>query len=83
MVPEPIHLTIFRSPARGNAMTPKEFQKSNLAAELKAEKKRLENALRGLSDEQSERTGGNAIRFGRRSSFRDRDEGVFGVDGSL
>ena len=38
-------------------MIPKEFQKSNLALELKAGKKRLENALRGLSDEQSERTG--------------------------
>jgi hypothetical protein len=38
-------------------MTPKEFQKSNLAVELKAGKKRLEDALRGLSDEQCERTG--------------------------
>ena len=36
-------------------MTPKEFQKSNLAAELKTGKKRLEDALRGLSDEQCER----------------------------
>jgi hypothetical protein len=33
-------------------MTPKEFQKSNLAVELKAGKKRLEDALHGLSDEQ-------------------------------
>jgi hypothetical protein len=38
-------------------MTPKEFQKSNLTVELKAGKKRLEDALRGLSDEQCERTG--------------------------
>src|SRR6266436_7026432 len=38
-------------------MTPKEFQKSNLAVELKAGKKRLEDALRGLSDEQCERAG--------------------------
>lgn len=43
-------------------MTPKEFQKSNLAVELKAGKKRLEDALRGLSDEQCERAG--ATRFG-------------------
>ena len=35
-------------------MSPKEFQKSNLALELKAGKKRLEDALRGLSDEQCE-----------------------------
>ena len=38
-------------------MTPKEFQKSNLAIELKTGKKRLEDALRGLSDEQCERAG--------------------------
>lgn len=38
-------------------MTPKEFQKSNLAVELKAGRKRLEDALRGLSDEQCERAG--------------------------
>src|SRR5260370_22567195 len=38
-------------------MTPKEFQKSNLAVELKAGKKRLEDALHGLSDEQHERAG--------------------------
>ena len=38
-------------------MTPREFQKSNLAIELKARKKRPEDALRGLSDEQCERTG--------------------------
>ncbi len=38
-------------------MTPKEFQKSNLAIELKAGKKRLEVALHGLSDEQCERAG--------------------------
>src|SRR5882762_865377 len=43
-------------------MTPKEFQKSNLAVELKAEKKRLEDALHGLSDEQCERPG--ATQFG-------------------
>ena len=36
-------------------MTPKEFQKSNLAIELKAGRKRLEDAFRGLSDEQCER----------------------------
>src|SRR6267154_2787037 len=36
-------------------MTPKEFQKSNLTVELKAGKKRLEDALRGLGDEQCER----------------------------
>ena len=35
-------------------MSPKEFQKSNLALELKAGKKRLEDALRGLSDDQCE-----------------------------
>jgi hypothetical protein len=38
-------------------MTPKEFQKSNLAVELKAGRKRLEDALRSLSDEQCERAG--------------------------
>ena len=38
-------------------MTPKEFQKSNLAVELKAGRKRLEDALRGLSDEQCETAG--------------------------
>jgi hypothetical protein len=38
-------------------MTPKEFQESNLAFELKTGKKRLEDALRGLSDEQCERAG--------------------------
>jgi hypothetical protein len=38
-------------------MTPKGFQKSNLAIELKAGKKRLEDALHGLSDEQCERAG--------------------------
>lgn len=38
-------------------MTPKEFQKSNLAVELKAGKRRLEEALRGLSDEECERAG--------------------------
>ena len=43
-------------------MTPKEFQKSNLTVELKAGKKRLEDALHGLSDEQCERPG--ATQFG-------------------
>jgi hypothetical protein len=38
-------------------MTPKEFQKSNLSVELKAGKKRLEDALTGLSDEQCKRAG--------------------------
>jgi hypothetical protein len=38
-------------------MTPKEFQKSNLSVELKTGKKRLEDALRGLSDEQCARAG--------------------------
>lgn len=38
-------------------MTPKEFQKSNLAVELKAGRNRLEDALHGLSDEQCERAG--------------------------
>jgi hypothetical protein len=38
-------------------MTPKEFQKSNLSVELKAGKKRLEDAFHGLSDEQCERAG--------------------------
>jgi hypothetical protein len=38
-------------------MTPKEFQKSHLAVELKAGRKRLEDALHGLSDEQCERAG--------------------------
>jgi hypothetical protein len=38
-------------------MSPKEFQKSNLTIELKAGKKRLEDALHGLSDEQCERAG--------------------------
>ena len=36
-------------------MTPNEFQKSNLAVELKAGKKRLERAFHGLSDEQCQR----------------------------
>jgi hypothetical protein len=38
-------------------MSPEEFQKSNLAVELKAGKKRLDDALHGLSDEQCERAG--------------------------
>ena len=38
-------------------MTPKQFQKSNLAIELRAGKKRLEDALHGLSDEQWETAG--------------------------
>ena len=38
-------------------MTPKEFQKSHLALELKAGKKRLEDALHGLSDEHCETAG--------------------------
>jgi hypothetical protein len=38
-------------------MSPKEFQKSNLAIELKAGKKRLEDALHHLSDEQCETAG--------------------------
>src|SRR5580700_7080896 len=38
-------------------MTQKEFQKSNLALELNAGKKRLENALHGLSEEQCEAAG--------------------------
>ena len=37
-------------------MTPKEFQ-TNLAVELKTGRKRLKDALRGLSDEQGERAG--------------------------
>jgi hypothetical protein len=38
-------------------MTPKEFQKLDLAVELKTGRKRLEGALHGLSDEQCERAG--------------------------
>jgi hypothetical protein len=38
-------------------MTPKEFQKSNLAVELKTGRKRLEDTLHGLSDEQCGRAG--------------------------
>ncbi len=38
-------------------MIPKEYQKSNLALELKAGKKRLEDTLHVLSDEQCERAG--------------------------
>jgi hypothetical protein len=38
-------------------MTPKGFQKSNLAIELRAGKKRLEDALHGLSDEQCDMAG--------------------------
>jgi hypothetical protein len=38
-------------------MTPKQFQKSNLALELKTGKKRLEGALHGLSEEQCETAG--------------------------
>jgi hypothetical protein len=38
-------------------VTPKQFQKSNLAIELRAGKKRLENALHGLSEEQCEMAG--------------------------
>jgi hypothetical protein len=38
-------------------MSPKEFQKSHLAIELRAGKKRLENALHGLSEEQCESAG--------------------------
>jgi hypothetical protein len=47
---------MFRLFSRGYAMTPKEFQ-TNLAVELKTGRKRLEDALRGLSDEQCERAG--------------------------
>jgi hypothetical protein len=36
-------------------MIPKEYQKSNLALELKAGKNRLEDTLHVLSDEQCER----------------------------
>jgi hypothetical protein len=38
-------------------MTPKEIQKSHLAIELRAGKKRLEDALHGLSEEQCETAG--------------------------
>jgi len=38
-------------------MTPKEFQKSNLAVELKTGRKRLEDAFHGLSDEQCVKAG--------------------------
>lgn len=38
-------------------MIPEELQKSNLARELKAGKRRLEDALRGLSDEPCKKTG--------------------------
>jgi hypothetical protein len=38
-------------------MSPKKFQKSNLAIELKAGKKRLDDALHGLSGEQCKRAG--------------------------
>ncbi len=38
-------------------MTPKESQKSKLAVELKTGRKRLEDALHGLSDEQCEKAG--------------------------
>ncbi|MFZ3331174.1 MAG: hypothetical protein WA197_11125 [Candidatus Acidiferrales bacterium] len=38
-------------------MTPKRLQKSNLAIELRAGKKRLADALHGLSNEQCERAG--------------------------
>src|ERR1700722_1055376 len=38
-------------------MTPKQFQKSSLALELKTGKKRLEDALHGLNEEQCERAG--------------------------
>jgi hypothetical protein len=38
-------------------VTPKQFQKSNLAIELRAGKKRLENALHGLREEQCETAG--------------------------
>ena len=38
-------------------MTPKEFEKTSLAVGLKTGRKRLEDALRGLSDEQCERAG--------------------------
>jgi hypothetical protein len=38
-------------------MTPKEFQKSHLAIELRAGEKRLEDALHGLSEEQCETAG--------------------------
>src|SRR5882724_10811224 len=48
---------MLRQSSRGGVMSPKEFQKSNLATELKAGKKRLGDALHGLSDEQCERAG--------------------------
>jgi len=46
---------MFREYSRGYAMTPKEFQRTNLAVELKTGRKRLQDALHGLSDEQCER----------------------------
>jgi hypothetical protein len=82
-VAEPVRLAIFGQFSRGYAMTPKEFQKSNLAVELKTGMKRLEDALHGLSDEQCERAWGYTVGFGSGSPFRDRDKGIFGVDGSL
>jgi hypothetical protein len=48
---------MLRQFSRGYAMTPKEFQKTNLVVELKTGRKRLEDALLGLSDEQCERAG--------------------------
>jgi len=54
---ESIQLATLHQSSRGNAMTRKEFQESNLAVELKTGRKRLEEALRGLSEEQCERPG--------------------------
>ena len=64
-------------------MIPKEYQKSNLALEIKAGKQRLEDTLHVLSDEQCERAGGT-----RSGSVMDvLSELVatefFGADGSL
>jgi len=43
-------------------MISREYQKSNLALELKAGKKRLEDALHVLSDEQCARAGARGLK---------------------
>lgn len=45
-------MSLWSSRRGGGLVIPKEFERSNLAFELKAGKKRLERVLHGLTDEQ-------------------------------
>jgi hypothetical protein len=64
-------------------MIPKEYQKSNLELDLKAGKKRLEDALLVMSDEVMREGREHAVGFGNGCSVRVSSHGVFGADGSF